>query len=269
MSPFFSFFFTNFARSAMQALERNVAMFQLPRVMGHRGAAATAPENTLAGLRAAAAAGLDWVEFDAMLTVDGVPVLFHDDSLKRTTGRNAPMAETSLADLTSVEAGSWFAPEFKGEPVPSLEEALKLAIDLNLRPNIEIKPTPGRDVETATAVVEVLVRCWPAERPIPLISSFSRKCLGVVRDQAAHLPRALLAWWLPPDWRRATARLQCSALHIAGKRLTPRRVRNIKKAGFSLAAFTVNDPDQARELVSWGVDCIITDDPDKITKALK
>ncbi len=242
--------------------------FALPRVMGHRGAAALAPENTLAGLRAAAAAGLAWVEFDVMLTGDGVPVLFHDDSLARTTGRNALMAKTSFSDLASLEAGAWFGPEFKGEPVPGLEEALRLALDLNLRPNIEIKPTPGRDKETVVAVLEVLARCWPDERPGPLISSFSRTCLAAARKQAGHLPRALLAWWLPPDWRRASVRLKCSALHIAGKRLTAQRVRKIKEAGFNVAAFTVNDPEQARELISWGVDCIITDAPQRIAAAV-
>ncbi len=76
-------------------------MFVLPRVIGHRGAAASAPENTLAGLRAAAALGATWVEFDVMLTKDRVPVLFHDDNLRRITGRDALMAETSYAELAS------------------------------------------------------------------------------------------------------------------------------------------------------------------------
>ena len=100
-------------------------MLELPRIMGHRGAAGRAPENTLAGLRAAADMGATWVEFDVMLSGDGVPVLFHDDNLKRTTGRNAHMAETPFADLAALEAGAWFAPAFAGEPIPALEAALE------------------------------------------------------------------------------------------------------------------------------------------------
>ncbi len=243
-------------------------MLDLPRVMGHRGAAGAAPENTLAGLRAAAALGMNWVEFDVMLSGDGVPVLFHDDNLKRTTGRDALMAETPFKALADLEAGVWFAPGFAGEPIPSLEAALALALDLGLTPNIEIKPTPGADAATAAAALEAIVRCWPAARPGPLISSFSRVALGAAKDRAPALPRALIAWRLPRDWRRAAAALDCSNLHIAGRALNEKRVGWIKRAGYQLAAFTINDPKQAKRLAALGVDCIITDRPDMIAKAV-
>ncbi len=244
-------------------------MLDLPRVMGHRGAAGAAPENTLAGLRAAAALGMTWVEFDVMLSGDGVPVLFHDDNLKRITGRDALMAETPFAALADLEAGVWFAPGFAGEPIPALEAALALTLDLGLTPNVEIKPTPGADAATAAAVLEVIARCWPAARPGPLISSFSRVALGLAKDRAPALPRALIAWRLPRDWQRAAAALDCSSLHIAGRALNEKRVGWIKRAGYQLAAFTINDPKQAKRLAALGVDCIITDRPDMIAKALR
>ncbi|MFQ6017657.1 MAG: glycerophosphodiester phosphodiesterase family protein [Kiloniellaceae bacterium] len=243
-------------------------MIALPRVMGHRGAAAAAPENTLAGLRAAAALGTTWVEFDVMLTRDRVPVLFHDDNLKRITGQNAWMAETTRAELDRLEAGAWFAPEFAGEPVPSLEAALFLALDLGLRPNLEIKPTPGRDEETAAAALEVVRRCWPGGRPAPLITSFSRASLAVAQRCAAELPRGLNAWRLPRDWAAAAAALGCATIHLRGDWLSAKAVAKVKAAGYPLAAFTVNKPARARRLVSWGVDCIITDAPDVIAAAL-
>jgi glycerophosphoryl diester phosphodiesterase len=243
-------------------------MTDLPRVMGHRGVAGHAPENTLAGLRAAAAFGMTWVEFDVMLTGDGVPVLFHDDNLKRTTGRNALMADTPYADLAALEAGAWFAPEFDGEPLPSLEAALTLALDLGLTPNVEIKPTQGTDKATAAAALREIDRCWPAGVPTPLISSFSRAALEVAKRRGPDLPRALLAWWLPRDWKKAAAALECRNLHIAGNRLTEKRVQRIKGAGYGLAAFTVNEAKQAQRLLDWGVDCIITDTPDVIAAVL-
>ena len=243
-------------------------MLNLPRVMGHRGAAGAAPENTLAGLRAAAAFGMTWVEFDVMLSGDGVPVLFHDDNLKRITGRNALMAETPFAALADLEAGVWFAPGFAGEPIPSLEAALALALDLGLTPNVEIKPTPGADAATAVGVLEVIARHWPAARPGPLISSFSRVVLGVAKERAPALPRALIAWRLPRDWHRTAAALGCSNLHIAGRALNEKRVGWIKRAGYQLAAFTINDPEQAKRLAALGVDCIITDRPDMIAKVV-
>ncbi len=243
-------------------------MLELPRVMGHRGAAGLAPENTLAGLRAAAALGMTWVEFDVMLSGDGVPVLFHDDNLTRTTGRDAPMAETPFEALTGLEAGAWFAPAFAGEPIPALEAALDLARALDMTPNVEIKPTRGRDEETAAAVLDVIARCWPRDRPGPLISSFSRAALELAKGQAPGLPRALNAWRLPRDWQTAAAALGCGSLHLRGARLRARTVAKVKRAGYQLAAFTINDPKRARHLVGFGVDCIITDRPDVIVEAL-
>jgi glycerophosphoryl diester phosphodiesterase len=236
--------------------------------MGHRGAAATAPENTLAGLRTAAAMGMTWVEFDVMLSGDGVPVLFHDDNLKRITGRKAAMARTPFAELARLEAGGWFSPAFIGEPIPTLEQALALAVALDFMPNIEIKPTPRRDTATAVAVAETILRCWPEGRPGPLISSFSRKALEVARDRLPSAPRALISWRLPRDWEAAAETLGCANLHLRGLRLRAKTAAKVKRAGYQLAAFTVNDPKKARRLIRFGVDCIITDRPGVIAKAV-
>jgi len=242
--------------------------FALPPVMGHRGAAGLAPENTLAGLRRAAEAGLAWVEFDVMLTRDAVPVLFHDDGLKRITGQKGVTAETDYAELAALDAGAWFGPAFAGERVPRLSDALALLCDLGLRPNMEIKPTPGRDEETAAAALAVLETAWPAAAPRPLVSSFSRTALAVARDLAPDLPRGLIAVRLPRDWRRTAEALGCRTLHLAGRSLSARQAQRIKAAGYGLAAFTINDPAEARGLVARGVDCLISDYPDRILRAL-
>src|SRR5512142_2967244 len=115
------------------------APFRLPPVIGHRGAAAHAPENTLAGFRRAKALGCTWVEFDVRLTADGVPVLCHDPRLDRTTDRSGRVAAQTLAAIQTSDAGGWFAPVFAGERMPSLEEALLLCAELGLGANIEIK----------------------------------------------------------------------------------------------------------------------------------
>ena len=82
----------------------------LPPVMGHRGAKGHAPENTLAGLRKAAGLGCRWVEFDVKLTADGELILFHDDSLRRTTDGRGAVADKTLAEIRSLDAGRWFSP---------------------------------------------------------------------------------------------------------------------------------------------------------------
>ena len=86
-----------------KAAADNRTAFRLPPVMGHRGAAAHAPENTLASIRRAAEVGARWVEFDVMQTGDGVPVLFHDDSLERITGDPGPTAETPHAHIATLD----------------------------------------------------------------------------------------------------------------------------------------------------------------------
>ncbi len=240
----------------------------LPRIMGHRGAAASTPENTLAGIRKAAAFGASWVEFDVKLTADGIPVLMHDDSLKRTTGQDLPASEVTLAEMQKLDAGSWFAPEFADESIPTLEETLTLLLALGMSANIEIKPSPGEDVDTVTRTIAVLERSWPASAPAPLMSSFSRKSLETLQKQAPDLPRGYLVEELPGDWAATAEALGCATIHHYAKAVTAAQVGETKAAGYGLAAYTVNDPEQARQLLGWGIDCLITDAPDVIAQAI-
>jgi len=239
-----------------------------PRFMGHRGAAGLAPENTLASIRKAADLGAPWVEFDVMLTGDGVPVLFHDDSLKRLAGLDVLMAETPYGTVATLDAGSWFDPVFAGEPIPTLEAALALTEELGIHPNIEIKPTPGRDVDTAQAVVEVTERCWNPSRPPPFISSFSHMSLAVAKVLRPQWPRGCIVHEIPVDWPVVLQALDCTSFHVNCKYLDWQTVAMVKSAGYKVAAFTVNSGTQARELIDAGVDSVITDRPDEIACAL-
>ena len=243
-------------------------MIALPRIMGHRGAAGVAPENTLASIRAAADAGCRWVEFDAMLTGDGRPVLFHDDTLDRVTGAAGRMDGTRLAELDALDAGAAFGAAFAGERIPPLEAALRCCLDLDLAPNVEIKPSAGRDLETAAAVAETLARRWPSERPA-MISSFKTDCLAVARDRAPALPRGLIALELGGDWRDLLRDLDCLSLHLHDPRWTADLVTEVRAAGYRTAVFTVNDPERAGTLWGWGLDCVITDRPDLLFAATR
>src|SRR5579859_6338194 len=110
--------------------------FSPPAIIGHRGAAGLAPENTLAAIRAAAAAGARWVELDVQLTRDGVPVLLHDSTLERTTDGEGKVGDADLDALRRVDAGSWFAPRFLGQRVPTLAEAVAELGQLGLGANL-------------------------------------------------------------------------------------------------------------------------------------
>lgn len=240
----------------------------LPSVIGHRGAARHAPENTLAGLRTAAEQGAPWVEFDVMLTADGTAVLHHDETLLRTTGLERQMAALPYADLAALDAGSWFGAGFAGEAVPTLEDALVCLGRHGLGANVEIKPTPGREAETARVAARILQRHWPAGLPRPLVSSFKRASLAAMLEAAPELQRGLLVEELPDDWRAAAEGLGCVSLHLGREALSRPAVEAVKDAGFGLAVYTVNDPAEAVAFRSWGVDSIITDDPPAILAAL-
>jgi glycerophosphoryl diester phosphodiesterase len=235
----------------------------LPLVIGHRGAAARAPENTLAGLRRAKALGCLWVEFDVRLTADGALVLCHDASLDRTTDRIGKLAGQSLAAIRECDAGGWFGPAFAGERVPTLEEALALALSLGV--NIEIKADSGREYATAAAVADTIRRLGPL--PPLYVSSFLPSAVAALRDLAPEAPCGILFRAVPGGWADIARRLGVFAIGADHRRLRPRRVAEIRAAGYKLAAYTVNDPARARLLFGWGVTSVFSDVPDMILPA--
>jgi glycerophosphoryl diester phosphodiesterase len=233
----------------------------LPRVIGHRGAAASAPENTLAGLRAAKVLGCRWVEFDVRLTGDGEPVLLHDDRLERTTDGRGKLSVLSLAAVRTHDAGVWFDTSFAGEQVPTLEEALMLLAELGLGANIELKAARDRETATGTVVADLLDRTWPSGAPPLLVSSFQLSALAGARRRAPGIPRGVLFHAVPRSWRALAERFGCVTIHADHRRLRPTIVSEIRRAGYPLLAYTVNDPKRAKTLFDWGVTSVFSDVP--------
>jgi glycerophosphoryl diester phosphodiesterase len=233
-------------------------MLTLPRIIGHRGARAHAPENTLSGIRTAARLGARWIEVDVKLTRDAVPVLMHDDMLDRTTDGRGPVKELDLADLRRLDAGSWFGPQFGGERVPVLDEVLALCGELGLGINIEIKPCPGREAETARAALERL-RAFPAGLPV-LVSSFALESLEETRRRAPDLPVGYLFEGCPEGWLETARRLGARTLNVEGGQ-DRRVIERFVASGLPVLAWTVNDAARARDLLDAGVVSVITDRP--------
>lgn len=234
----------------------------LPRVIGHRGAARRAPENTLAGFRKAKELGCTWVEFDVKLSADHELILMHDDTLERTTDGRGAVAAAPAAALRALDAGSWFGPEFRGEPVPSYRAALAELAELGLGANVEIKPCPGRERETGRAVAAATRAWWPRTLPEPVLSSFSFAALAAANAEAPEILRGWLVVTPPPDWRKQLKDVDGVGLHVAQDKLTPALAQAVKAEGLLLMAFTVNDPARAQLLWSWGVDAVHSDVPD-------
>jgi glycerophosphoryl diester phosphodiesterase len=254
---------------------------RLPRIIGHRGARACAPENTLAGIAEAARQGATWVEFDVKLSRDRVPILMHDDDLMATAGVDRKVADTDWTALAALdtlpafllrypEAGrAYFARHGnRRAPIPSLEEALRLALRLGLGVNIEIKPCPGRAVETAVIALGIARLFWPVHRPPPLVSSFSFASLATARQVAPDWPRGLLLDRVPPRWRDLADRLDVATINVDAARLTAHRVWALRAAGRPVLAYTVNHPARARLLLRWGVASVFTDRPGHLARIL-
>jgi glycerophosphoryl diester phosphodiesterase len=237
---------------------------RFPRVIGHRGAAGHAPENTLAGFRKAAELGATWVEFDVALTRDDVPVLLHDETLERTTDGAGKLAEKTYQEISALDAGTWFGDGFAGERIPRLETAITLLDELGLCANVEIKPTKGRARKTGRIVGQTVAENWPKSMRAPVFSSFTTEALAAARDTAPMIPRGFLMHRMRRDWQDQAEALSCISVHCNHRILNAVRARQIRDAGYRLLAYTVNDAKRALQLTDWGVESVFSDFPDRI-----
>jgi glycerophosphoryl diester phosphodiesterase len=236
-------------------------------VIGHRGAAGCAPENTLAGLRKAKELRCRWVEFDVRLTADSQLILLHDERLERTTNGRGKAALLPLAEIRSYDAGHRCATFFRGERVPTLTEAVTFLGAVGIGANIELKAARGRAAETGAATAALLSRMWPPHLPAPLISSFLQEALTAARACAPSIARGVLFRAVPRNWRAVAEKLGCATIHADHRRLHPALVAEIRTAGYALLAYTVNDATRAYTLFGWGVTSVFSDVPHIIRAA--
>jgi glycerophosphoryl diester phosphodiesterase len=199
------------------------------------------------------------VEFDVKLSSDDVPFLLHDDTLDRTTNGRGPADALSWAELAQLDAGSWHSAAFAGERLPTLAAVAEWALAAAVACNIEIKPMPGSERGTGTAVALAARALWRGAQPPPLLSSFSEESLAAARASAPELARALLVEEVTPDWGDRLSRLDCVALDADFHALDASIVTAAHKAGRRVLTYTPNDASVIAQLLDWGVDGIITD----------
>ena len=238
---------------------------KLPQVIGHRGAAAYAPENTLEGIHTAADMGVEWVELDVKLTKDDVPILFHDDALDRTTNGHGLIAETTYEDLKQLEAGSWFSDSFTGIKIPTLVEAIDALVSRNLGLNLEIKPCAGREKDTAEIALDILSQYWDDHDRL-LISSFEHVSLEAAQDVAADWARGLLLGGdeISDNWLEIADYLNVKTVNFGTKLVTDEIINAALEQDYTPLVYTVNDPTEARQYQSMGVKTVFSDEPDVI-----
>ena len=229
-------------------------------VTAHRGSSADAPENSLSALRQAIADGADWAEVDVQETADGVLVLLHDTDLKRIAGRDAVIWELPFTEVRTLDAGRWFSPDFAGEPIATLAEALELVRGRSGL-NLELKDN-GHGQHLAERAAELI-----RERALPgrgIITTASPALLRRVRAAAPEIPIGLVVRGCAQDTR--SLRLDLVSLPVGI--VTPERVRANRAAGLATHVWTVNAPAEMRRMIALGVDNLITDQPALLRRIL-
>ncbi len=232
-------------------------------VLAHRGDSRAAPENTLPAFSSALQLGADLVELDYLHTADGVPVVFHDETLDRCTdacrrfgGEKIPLAAKTLADLRQLDAGAWFAPQFAGTRIATLKEALTL-ICRHSRSMIE------RKSGDAATLVKLLERLDVMDRVV--VTAFDWPFLAECRMLAPQLLLGALGEETLTAERLEQA-IACGASIIGwGDRwVTPEHVKLVHSRGLRAWVWTVDDPARAAELIRFGVDGLISNVPGAI-----
>jgi len=239
-----------------------------PLIIGHRGAAAVAPENTMRAFREALAVGADGIEFDVRLTRDGVPVVIHDSTLRRTGGLPHRVADLTWAEISKIDVGSWFAGTFANETVPSLAELFTLFQSNNSTLYLEMKcDSPAEHRPLAEACVKaieahslksrVVVECFqlPAIKVLKEIDS-DIKTVALFEPSLTN-PSVLIDQRIINQAKDAGAAALALHYRLARESL----VQKAKAVGMHVAVWTVDDPAWIERARAIGIDALITNNP--------
>jgi len=228
--------------------------------IAHRGASGYAPENTFAAFRKAVAMGAGFIETDLQLSRDARFVAIHDATVGRTTNGQGTVHDMTLAELRRLDAGSWFASEFSGERIPTLEEILEFSKKHDVVFYLEMKPSGSWGGEHAliSAVRDA------GEMARIVVISFDPVILGNVRKIEPTLMTGLLYEGQISGPVEKALEIGARQLAVRGDLVTPRLLRDARQRDLQVVCWTVNHPAHMRLLAEAGVDGIISDYPDRL-----
>lgn len=238
-------------------------------VIAHRGASAYYPENTIESFAGAIKLGAEMIELDVQLSRDGEVVVFHDEKINRCTNGRGKLAAYNLAELKNFDAGSWFAPKFKGANIPTLNEVLDLCRN-QIAVNIEIKTEAVTDKIT-NGIEEKCLDLVEKHgmRPHVVFSSFDQRALKHLKEIDPRVSVAVLYDKktyndkLPSE---IVGSLEADSFNCAQKELSKKRQADLRAHGIPVNVYTVDLKSGMRELLEAGVDGIFTNKPDVLRK---
>ncbi len=246
----------------------------MPLIVAHRGASAFAPENTLAAFRRAIDDGAEGIEFDVRLAGDGVPVVHHDSTLKRTAGLEVKIANSTSQKLAEADVGSWFRqhapehwqPEFAAERIPTLETALKYLENFPGLIYIELKCAEDEVRPLVGAVCEMLAASAVADRTI--VKSFRLASIPEIRTKLSHVrTAALFAPKIMTILRKEkylvdiAAEFGADELSVHYSLATKKLMKKAEKRNLPVTIWTVDHPRWLKRGIKLGLNAIITNDP--------
>jgi glycerophosphoryl diester phosphodiesterase len=237
-------------------------------IIAHRGASAYYPENTMIAFRKAVEMKADMLELDIQLSRDGIPVIFHDDTLERCTGHIGEISDYTIAELKKMDAGSWKSPDFTDEQIPALEEVLGFAKN-KIAVNIEIKPNSESNgiEEKALRLVEE----YKMEHDV-LFSSFDPEILIRLRMLSDSIPIALLYEKNNHRDRNVfdfITKYGINAFNCSRWSIKKSWIKKLKRNNIPVLIYTVNSRWQMKKLIKQGVTGIFTNKPDLLRSQLQ
>jgi glycerophosphoryl diester phosphodiesterase len=237
-----------------EAMPSSLMSDRKPLIIGHRGAAGLAPENTLPAFEAALNAGADGVEFDVQRTVDGHLIVFHDEDVARTSDGNGLMPQMTLEEMKTLDVGSWFDEDFATTHVLTLAELFDWICDKNLLLFLELKEPfrfPGIESEVARLLHEYDL----VDRT--QVRSFYHEHLHILNQIAPDISISQLWYQYIPQRDEITYPTH----NLSYNYCTEEHISRFHEWGLKVTAWVVNDIEAAHQLKMWGIDGITTDDP--------
>ena len=235
-----------------------------PFAVAHRAGAGLAPENTQAAVREALVRGDEFIEVDVQRTSDGVLVIFHDDSVERSSTGQGPIGELTWEQTRMLDVGSHFSPDYVGEPIPTLELILELLAGKNVGLFLEAK-NPGKYPGMEQEIAETLNKHKAVDDVVVL--SFDDEWVNTYRKTASGSRVGLISWWqgnMPVSTAVAVVDVFWAAVI-----LDPTLIRRAHNRGVEVVVWTVNSPKLMRLMLLLGVDGITTDYPNRWSEVME
>lgn len=243
---------------AIHLIFRPKPVVKQPIIIAHRGAAGLAPENTLVAIKEAINRGANFIEVDVQRSTDNVLLLIHDKNVDRTTNGTGTVTELSWQDISKLDAGSHFSEKFTGEPVPTLDAALKLVQAKPITLVLEIKSSHLYP-EIEHQIIEYVKKFDMWDQVV--IISFNYNDLEKVNTLAPNLSLGFLWPWPLLPHGINSSKIKVVSVFWPTVILNPFLVRNLHNRGCQVWVWTVNNPQLMRLLFWLGVDGITTDHP--------